>query len=158
MMQTSQPAAPRPERTDKIDLRPPGSGRIYWWLFKSALLLAFFGLIAGAGVFAYFYFNTPQVEALRDYAPPMVSEVFARSDKKIGEFYNERRLVAQREELPPLLVKAFVASEDRNFFTHQGLDLRGILRASIKNVIAGELKQGGSTITQQVAKSLLLSS
>lgn len=152
-MSSTEPSSP----AVVIPLRPQGKS-VRGLILTLLLGLLASGLAAVIGLFAYFYFRTPQIEALKNYSPPMVSEVFAADDVKIGEFYRERRLPAQREEIPSLLMKAFVASEDDNFFQHPGIDLRGVVRAMIKNLLAGEVKQGGSTITQQVAKSLLLSS
>ena len=101
--------------------------------------------------------NLPSLESLKNYQPPVITEVFDTNGEKIGEFFNERRIVTPLDQIPLLLRQAFVASEDDKFYEHKGLDYSGILRAFFKNILAGEVKQGGSTITQQVAKSLLLS-
>ena len=86
----------------------------------------------------------------------VVSEVYADKGDKIGEFYELRRKVVPLNKIPKVVINAFIAAEDAQFLSHKGIDLRGILRASIKNFQAGHVVQGGSTITQQVAKSLLL--
>jgi penicillin-binding protein 1A len=91
-----------------------------------------------------------------DYQPPIITTVYAEDGRKIGEFFKERRIVIPLSEVPPLLVKAFIAAEDSRFFQHQGIDPFSILRAALKNLEAGTIKQGGSTITQQVTRSFLL--
>jgi len=122
--------------------------------FAAVLILA-----AGAAVVsAYFYFtyDLPQLFSLNDYKPPVVSQVFADDGTLIGEFYKERRVSVQFSEIPRQVIQAFIAAEDAEFFTHPGIDFSGIIRASIKNFRAGRIVQGGSTITQQVTRSLLL--
>ena len=101
--------------------------------------------------------NLPSIEALKNFTPPIISEVFDTNGKKIGEFSAERRILTPLEQIPKMLKQAFIASEDDRFYEHKGLDWHGIARAFVTNILAGEVKQGGSTITQQVAKSLLLS-
>lgn len=86
----------------------------------------------------------------------MVTNVFSDDGRKIGEFFEERRIVIPLSEMPKNLINAFVAAEDSRFREHPGIDIVSILRASLKNVQAGGIVQGGSTITQQVTKSFLL--
>ncbi|UCE84525.1 MAG: PBP1A family penicillin-binding protein [Deltaproteobacteria bacterium] len=100
--------------------------------------------------------NLPQIASLQDYQPSIVTNVYADDGTPIAEFYIERRIVAPLEEIPQKLIWAFVAAEDSRFFEHEGIDFIGILRALWKNIRAGGIVQGGSTITQQVTKSLLL--
>ena len=98
----------------------------------------------------------PRVDRLADYSPPIVSQVFGDDGKLVGEFYLERRSVVPVERIPRRLIQAFVSAEDSNFYGHKGIDYAGILRAIFKNVITLSKKEGASTITQQVAKSMLL--
>jgi penicillin-binding protein 1A len=116
------------------------------------------GLVVIALVSAYFYINStlPRVETLADYRPPIVTRIFADDGTQVAEFSKERRILVPVSRLPKQLVQAFVAAEDANFYQHSGVDFTSILRASIKNIMAGGIVQGGSTITQQVTKSLLL--
>jgi penicillin-binding protein 1A len=117
------------------------------------------GLLVAAGLAAgYFYVEStlPRVETLADYKPPIITRVYSDAGEVIAEFSRERRIVVPVDRLPKQLVNAFIAAEDSNFFSHQGVDLLSILRAALKNLMAGGIVQGGSTITQQVAKSLLL--
>ena len=101
--------------------------------------------------------NLPQIASLQDYEPPIVTSVYAADNSLIAEFYVERRIVVPLERIPQKLIEAFVSAEDSRFFEHEGIDFLGILRALWKNIKARGIVQGGSTITQQVTKSLLLS-
>lgn len=127
------------------------------FLFYTSL---FFGVV-GIGVAFYFYQHfskdLPKLDSLRDYNPPLVSEVFADDGTKIGEFWMERRLLLKPDEIPKLVIDAITSAEDDQFFEHSGINYQGILRAMFENFKAGKIKQGGSSITQQVVKSFLLS-
>ena len=102
--------------------------------------------------------DLPDLRTIEDYRPPIASRVLDRDGEAIGRFYTERRTLALLESLPPHLVQAFVAGEDSSFFEHSGIDYSSILRAAWVNLRAGgEIKQGASTITQQMVKGLLLS-
>jgi len=111
------------------------------------------------GVAAYFYFthDLPSVETLRNYKPSICTRVYSEEGEVIGEFSYERREVVSLDRIPNHLIQAFVAGEDARFFQHKGLDYLAILRAFFRNIFSGEIVQGGSTITQQVVKSILLS-
>ncbi len=95
---------------------------------------------------------------IEDYKPLVVSEVFDRHGEKIGEFFREKRMLTPYEKIPPHLVQAFISAEDDQFFQHEGINYLAIFRAFVANLKAGRKAQGGSTITQQVARTLLLSS
>ncbi len=132
------------------------------WVFR--LLLGFAGLLLLAGaatawiVYSTLLRDLPDLHRLEDYRPPLTSRVLDRKGRLIGEFYEERRILVPVGQIPRHVVLAFVAGEDQSFFEHQGLDYWSILRAAWANLRAGgKVRQGGSTITQQVAKSLLLS-
>jgi penicillin-binding protein 1A len=120
------------------------------------LALCLFGSLALLGAYLYVAGALPKVDTLADYRPPVITRVFSDDGTVIAEFSRERRIVVPVSRMPQQLIQAFVAAEDSHFFHHQGVDLLSILRAAIKNVLAGGIVQGGSTITQQVAKSLLL--
>jgi penicillin-binding protein 1A len=121
-----------------------------------SLCAAVFGALAALAFYAQLEQALPSVKALKDYHPPIVSSMYAADGSLIGEFYNERRYLMPLEAMPANLIEAFLSAEDSRFFEHPGLDFIGIARAMLKNVRAGEIVQGGSTITQQVAKALLL--
>ncbi|MGE4132691.1 MAG: penicillin-binding protein 1A [Bdellovibrionales bacterium] len=129
-----------------------------------AKILVLFGVLmvvgaAGIAVLvSHLNSELPELIGLAQYKPLLVSEVFDRNGKKFGEFFREKRILTPYEEIPDHLVKAFVAAEDDTFFEHDGINLMAITRAMIANIKSGKKSQGGSTITQQVARSLLLSS
>lgn len=125
----------------------------------SALFLLFLIVAAAAGMGGlYFYFasDLPRISSLADYRPPVVTTVYSQDRKKIGEFYKQRRIVVPFSEMPETIVNAFIAAEDARFYEHEGIDLHSIIRAFFRNLEAGRIVQGGSTITQQVAKSFFL--
>ena len=139
--------------------RPLGSIRMR--LLRFGLFLVTVGALAGGlvGILAYGYFgqDLPNFESLEDYRPKTVTRVYGQEGQLIGEFFREKRIFVPYERIPPKVVQAFMASEDDRFFDHSGIDYWGILRAAFANFRAGRVVQGGSTITQQVAKSLIIS-
>lgn len=139
--------------------RAPGKSSFRWFFFafvSVGVCIVLAGVLAAAALYYQVERSLPSVESLKTYHPPLVSSVYASDGTLIGEFNAERRYIVPVEELPPLLIKAFLAAEDVRFYEHGGVDFLGIVRASLKNLQAGEIVQGGSTITQQVVKSLLL--
>jgi len=147
------------EETRKPDRRAKKSrtGRtVLRWLLWSSLIIAF---AAAIGIVIGYYTiskNLPRITSLRDYNPPVITTVYSSDNRKVAEFYKERRIVVPLAEIPDLLVEAFIAAEDDRFYEHQGVDLISIVRAFMKNIEAGTIVQGGSTITQQVTKSFFL--
>ena len=105
--------------------------------------------------------NLPDYSALAEYAPAVTTRVYAGDGSLVAEFARERRLFVPIESIPEHVKSAFVSAEDKSFYEHNGLDFRGIIRAQLSNVtniLRGRRLEGGSTITQQVAKNFLLSS
>lgn len=129
-------------------------------LTRTLLALGLLGLLLAilipVGAYLYISKSLPKVDTLADYRPPIITRVLSDDGSVIAELFEERRIIAPVSKMPKQLVQAFVAAEDANFFKHQGIDIVSIIRAAIKNIKAGGIVQGGSTITQQVAKSLLL--
>ena len=130
--------------------------RIIKWSLWAILLLMLAGVVAAAGLFYYLGRDLPKINSLTDYHPSVITTVQSDDNRKIAEFYIERRIVVPLEEIPEQLKQAFIAAEDSRFYKHKGIDLISIVRAFFKNLEAGAIVQGGSTITQQVTKSFLL--
>ncbi len=128
--------------------------------------VAVLSLIAVAGFAvaiyaAWLFHDMPDAGDLVDYRPPTSTRAYAWDGTLIGEFSRERRIYVPYDQMPPHMVQAFMAAEDRNFFQHGGVDAMGLTRAMMKNVlnaVQGRRLEGGSTITQQVAKNVLLTS
>jgi len=122
-------------------------------------MAAFSGAVFTVAGLYYFYliYQLPDIRSLQDYQPPLATQILSAEGDSLGFLYKEKRILVAPTELPPQLIQSFIASEDSRFLQHGGLDFLSILRAVWKNLWAGEIVQGGSTITQQVTKSLLLS-
>ncbi|MEM6414501.1 MAG: penicillin-binding protein 1A [Pseudomonadota bacterium] len=122
--------------------------------------------VIGVSAFAALYFHKlgedlPDYDRLADYEPPVTTRVYAGDGSLVAEFARERRIFVPIEAIPDSLKQAFISAEDKNFYNHSGVDLKGIIRAQIanvSNVLNDRRLEGGSTITQQVAKNFLLSS
>ncbi|MEW6333194.1 MAG: PBP1A family penicillin-binding protein [Thermodesulfobacteriota bacterium] len=123
------------------------------------LLTLFVGAaLAGSSLFYYILLKElPSIAALKDYRPSITTRVYADNGELIDEFFLEDRKVIKYEDIPKIVIQAFVAAEDARFFQHKGFDMQSMSRAFFKNIEAGRIVQGGSTITQQVAKVLYLS-
>jgi len=132
------------------------SGGIRIALVMLAVVTA--GAVIGAlAIYVWLVRDLPDFHSLDDYDPPVVSEVYDRNGKLIGEYYTEKRRLVPIDEIPRHVQLAFVAAEDGAFFEHEGIDLVAIARAAINNLLAQRITGGASTITQQMVKSLLLS-
>ena len=139
----------------KITLKSSGLGTILLVIILSCVLLAF---IASSITFYVIFKDLPSIAALKDYRPSIATRVYADNNELIDEFFLEDRKLIKLPDVPKIALQAFVAAEDARFYQHKGFDLFSMVRAFLKNVEAGRIVQGGSTITQQVAKSLYLSS
>lgn len=118
--------------------------------------LFFIGIASAFIMFKAVKNGLPEIITVADYKPLLVSPVLDRNGKKVGEFFRERRTLVPYEKLPKHLINAFLAAEDDQFFEHKGINYGAIFRAALANIRAGHSVQGGSTITQQVAKTLML--
>jgi penicillin-binding protein 1A len=127
------------------------------WSFLLGFIVAILGALAGVGVYFYISTDLPHINSLTEYHPPIITTVYSDDGRKIAEFFEERRIIKSLDEMPPALINAFIAAEDSRFYKHKGIDFYSIIRAFFKNLEAGTIVQGGSTITQQVTKSFLLS-
>jgi len=114
--------------------------------------------LAGAALGTYLIISKdlPEIPALASYQPRTVSTFFADDGTVIGVFWKEKRFVVELSQIPPHVVNAFLAAEDARFFSHTGVDWTGIARAMARNLQAGRITQGGSTITMQVTRNFLL--
>ncbi|WP_054964948.1 penicillin-binding protein 1A [Thiohalorhabdus denitrificans] len=114
------------------------------------------GAVSGFGGYLWLSSQLPPITKLTNYEPQTPMRVFARDGQLIGEFGSQRRLPLPPEAIPEQLKDAFLAAEDSSFFDHPGIDVPGIIRALIADIKAGAPVQGASTITQQVARTFLL--
>ena len=116
-------------------------------------------LVTVAATVGYYAFtlDLPGIDALKDYRPSISSRVYDDNNQLIDEFFLEDRKLVRISEVPKIVIQAFIAAEDSRFYEHKGLDAHSIFRAVLKNFEAGHIIQGGSTITQQVAKMMYLS-
>ncbi len=119
-----------------------------------ALLVA--AAVGAALVIRHYEADLPSLRALKSYNPPQVTRVLARDGQLLGELFVERRTLVPIEAIPPQMKLAALAAEDAGFYEHTGLNYLGLLRALAVNLRGGRLRQGGSTITQQVIKNVLL--
>ena len=122
-----------------------------------------YGIFAGAviggllfGFIEYEIQTGQRLNLLSSYRPSIPTRLYDRNGKVFAELYRHKQELVPLAEVPPHVVNAFLAVEDDNFYNHFGIDLMGILRAFLKNVMAGRIVQGGSTLTQQLAKQIYL--
>jgi len=122
------------------------------------LIVVFSGILCGiiAGLFFGLTRDLPQIRALEDFKPSAVTRVYSADKVLLTELFIEKRDPVPLDAIPHYLRAALIATEDRKFYKHSGVDIKGILRAIIKNIWAGEYVEGASTITQQLAKTLFL--
>ena len=103
--------------------------------------------------------NIPDYKFLKNYKPPVSSKVYSGNGELVADFSKEKRIFVPYSSIPKNIINAFLSAEDKNFFSHPGVDAKGVIRAIIKNiqnVITSKRLEGASTITQQVAKNFLL--
>ena len=133
--------------------------RFLGFLFAAGTILFVVGVAATAGLLWHYSKDLPDYSQLQDYEPPVMTRVHAADGSLLGEYARERRLYIPIQAVPKLVISAFLAAEDKNFYEHGGLDFGGIARAGVnfvQNYGSGRRPQGASTITQQVAKNFLL--
>lgn len=130
-------------------------------LLRLGLALGLLGGLLGLGAFGagYWWFSRdlPTFERLEDWNPPQVTRLYDMHGTPFAEYFVERRTVVPRDRIPDVLVQAVLSAEDKDFYKHEGHDYSGMLRALWNSVKAGHVRGGGSTITQQTVKNLILS-
>src|SRR6187402_444636 len=133
--------------------------RFMGFLFAAETVLFLVGVGAIAGLIWHFSKDLPDYSQLQDYEPPVMTRVHAVDGSLLGEYAKERRLYLPIQAVPKLVINAFLAAEDKNFYEHGGIDFTGMARAAViyaQNLGSNRRPQGASTITQQVAKNFLL--
>ncbi|MGB5411003.1 MAG: transglycosylase domain-containing protein, partial [Woeseiaceae bacterium] len=133
-------------------------------LLRTTLVVASLGAMGAIGVVAgvigaYYYVKPalPEAETIKDIPLQVPLRIYSRDGYLISEFGDQRRLPIDYQEVPQHVINAFIAAEDQRFFVHPGVDYRGILRALFQLMTTGEIESGGSTLTQQLARSYFLS-
>ena len=129
-----------------------------FFLVPLMLLVQIPVFLAGVSLATYLVYsqNLGEIPSLVSYEPKTVSTFYADDGTVIGSFFKQKRLVVDLEQIPPHVVNAFLAAEDARFFEHPGVDWSGLARATVRNLTAGRIVQGGSTITMQVTRNFLL--
>ena len=126
---------------------------------RALFALGLFGVLAGGliavGGYAWFARDLPRLDTFEDLVGPGLTQFEAADGQIVGEWSHQRRVALRWDQLPRHLVLSFLAAEDARFFGHGGIDLKGIARAFVTNVKAGRIREGASTITQQLAKQLV---
>jgi len=133
-------------------------------IIKNILILIFsFGLLTTFFLLAIlwaFSSNLPDYKFLKNYKPPVSSKVYSGNGELVNDFSTEKRIFVPYKAIPKIIINSFLSAEDKNFFSHPGVDAKGVMRAiinNISNVVSSRRLEGASTITQQVAKNFLLS-
>ncbi|WP_135505308.1 penicillin-binding protein 1A [Roseovarius aestuariivivens] len=127
-------------------------------IFSLMTLIVMLVALSVGAVFHIYGKDLPSHESLANYTPPTISRIYSGEGRIIDEFSRERRLFTPAEDIPDLVKQAFISAEDKNFYSHQGYDARGIAAAAVEAVrTRGQTVRGASTITQQVMKNFLLS-
>jgi penicillin-binding protein 1A len=146
------------KKNDQSKNRDKRSKRKGWTLYViyTFILSIFFLLLSGVFLFLYYSKYLPDFKPLKEGQLNAYSIVYSEEDEVVGKFLMDNRIPLPYERIPKTLVHAFIASEDADFFQHKGIDYKGIIRAMFKNLMAGRIVQGGSTITQQVTKMYFL--
>src|ERR1700742_1408916 len=133
--------------------------RLLGFLFAAGTVVFIVGVAGVSALLWHYSKDLPDYSQLQDYEPPVMTRVHAGDGSLLAEYATQRRLYLPIQAIPKLVLNAFMAAEDKNFYDHGGLDFQGIARAMLfmaQNYGTGRRPQGASTITQQVAKNFLL--
>jgi len=160
-MDITAPVTPPEQQKKRRRKRGSPMLRFFGFLFAIGMILFVAASVVVAYVLWYVSKDLPDYEVLAKYEPPVMTRIHANDGSLIAEYAKERRIYVPINAMPPRVIQAFLAAEDKNFYQHGGLDVQGIVRAMVKNVNNYRNKRrlvGASTITQQVAKNFLLTS
>lgn len=127
--------------------------KIIKWSFAACMITSF---CVSYLVYRYYSADLPNLEGIIKYEPTLVNEIYSSDGRLVGRFGYRKRNLVDLDSIPEYVVGAFIAVEDKRFFDHVGLDLKGVLRAIVQNIREGKVVEGGSTITQQITKNLIL--
>ena len=128
-------------------------------IFTLTLIISLIAFIGVFGILWYFSNKIPDYKFLKSYKPPVSSKMYSGNGNLVADFSQEKRIFIPYSSIPENVINSFLSAEDKNFFSHPGVDARGVIRATInnvKNVFTSKRLEGASTITQQVAKNFLL--
>ena len=128
-------------------------------IFISFVSFSLISVIIVLGILWNYSNNIPDYKFLKNYKPPVSSKVYSGNGEVVADFSKEKRIFVPYESIPQNVINSFLSAEDKNFFSHPGVDAKGVLRATfnnIQNIITSKRLEGASTITQQVAKNFLL--
>ena len=151
---------PRQHRVVKPRRKRGPIARLFAWLMSLAVVGGVVAVAAGFAVVQHYGADLPDHETLMHYQPPMMSRVYAGDSRLLAELATERRIFVPYAAVPELVKRAFISAEDQNFYDHKGVDPIAIARAAVFDIMqygSGRRPIGASTITQQVAKNMLLS-
>ncbi|MDC0344660.1 penicillin-binding protein 1A [Alphaproteobacteria bacterium] len=133
--------------------------RFFKTIISGLLLITVCSALFLVAIFYFFGAGLTDYKQLQNYNPPVITRLYTSNGRPFAEYATEKRLFVPIENIPPIVRNAFMAAEDKNFYHHFGIDLVGILRASLRNIAliaSGRRPHGASTITQQVARHFLL--
>ena len=142
----------RPVKTSKSGFRVAGRAAA---LILPLVVVGILGTVAGS--VATGFVRVPRVSELATYRPDIITQITARDGSTIARYAIERRILVSRAQIPPVVRNAIIATEDKNFYEHGGIDVRRTASALLANVQQGGYAQGGSTLTQQLARAIFLS-
>ena len=143
-------------RLEGLDFSMRAIGRFFGFIFATGAIVFVIVAAVVAAVIYKFEQDLPDYTQLKNYEPAVMTRVHAADGSLLAEYSRERRLYLPSAAIPPLVKEAFIAAEDKNFYSHRGFDPEGILRAAVVFAEGNKHVQGASTITQQVAKNFLL--
>src|SRR5580704_11725123 len=143
--------APFPSITLQVRGRRLAGRLVFTILFAGVILLG-----AAAGLIFVYSTDLPEIRALEDYRPNVVTELYSDDGQQIGNFALQRRILLTWEQIPPVLKDAITSTEDQHFFEHWGVDFPRVIEAAYRNVIRRRIQEGASTLTMQLAGGLFL--